>query len=95
MRPAVLGCGNVHCGLWRVGYARVMWDILGYSGIFWDIWGLMFFPKDPPQTEGRRDAHHKIKTVPGLEPCVCTRWAHVLLDGYLAELHVVRDEKAE
>ena len=43
-----------------------MWDILGYSGIFWDIWSRMFFQKDPPQTEGRRDADLLIKTSPDL-----------------------------
>ena len=46
---------------WCVGYARIMWDILGYYG----IWSLMFFRKDPPQTEGRRDADPRIKTPPG------------------------------
>ncbi len=37
---------------------------MGYSGIVWDIWSLMFFRKDPPQTEGRRDADLRIKTSP-------------------------------
>ena len=46
---------------WRVGYAP---DNVGYSGIFWDIWSLMFFRKDPPQTERRRNADHRIKTEP-------------------------------
>ena len=46
---------------WRVGYTRIMWDIMGYSGIFWDIRGGMFFRKDSPQTEGRRDADPLIK----------------------------------
>ena len=46
-------CNLVHCGLSRRlrPEVRIMWDILGYSGIFWDIWSLMFFRKDPPQTD--------------------------------------------
>ena len=32
------------------------------------FYGIMFFRKDSPQTEGRRDADHKIKTWPGLWP---------------------------
>ena len=45
--------GITYTADWRVGYARVMWDILGYSGIFWDIWSLMFFQKNPlRQKEG-------------------------------------------
>ena len=48
----------------RVGYGRrlhwIFWDIMGYSGIH----DIMFFWKDPPQTEGRRHAHLLIKKSP-------------------------------
>ena len=33
---------------------------------FGRLYGIMFFWKDSPQTEGRRDAHHLIKTWPGI-----------------------------
>ena len=33
--------------------------------ILCDFEVIMFFRKDPPQTEGRRDAHPLIKTSPG------------------------------
>ena len=39
---------------WRVGYNRIMWDILGY--ILGYMEPFMFFRKAPPQTEGRRHA---------------------------------------
>ena len=42
--------------------------IAGYNGILWDNKVIMFFRKDPPQTEGRRDAHPLIKTSPVI-PC--------------------------
>ena len=33
---------------------------------FGRLYGIMFFWKDSPQTEGRRDAHHLIKTWPAV-----------------------------
>ena len=68
---------------WCVGYARIMWDILGYSGIFWDIWSLMFFQKDPPQTEGRRDADLLIKTSPDSTDVLYAIWTR---DGSVSQL---------
>ena len=55
-----------------VVYARIA-DNVGYSGIFRDILGYMepyVFSEESAETEGRRDAHHLIKTSPAV-------WSHL------------------
>ena len=42
---------------------HLKWTILGVSGV------IMFFRKDPPQTEGRRNADLLIKTPPEVSEC--------------------------
>ena len=51
--------GNAKCfyGLLCIEMG-MKWRVLSRFGV------IMFFRKDPPQTEGRRDAHHEIKTPP-------------------------------
>ena len=52
--------GNVYIALYGLLCIEMgmKWRVLSRFGV------IMFFRKDPPQTEGRRDAHPKIKTSP-------------------------------
>ena len=46
-------------GMFQCRLQRILWDF--------EVINIMFFRKDPPQTEGRRNAHPLIKTGPGDE----------------------------
>ena len=55
-------CGCLPCSLCILGHLCGSLDLI--STRFECLGVIMFFRKDLPQTEGRRDADHKIKTSP-------------------------------
>ena len=55
-------CGHLLVSLSAWGHSVTLWK--PEQAHFGRFYGIMFFRKDPPQTEGRRDADPGIKTPP-------------------------------
>ena len=76
-------CGCLPCSLCILGHLCGSLDLI--STRFECLGVIMFFWKDPPQTEGRRDAHPQIKKPPG-----CRRWfVQLALDSLLGVSYVL------